>query len=151
MVLQDWSNLCPVQASAESISPVIFSKRETNSVHARLKISSGDNAPSDSKEKMYSPSISSSTIALSKSASLPVPGPTWCSALSKSSTAFTSVHSLFLNNFESIALPELEVRFRLNRVFAFLGLSSTAFCLGWKVTAAAGHHFAWSLPLPSVA
>ena len=140
-----------VQAKAVSISPVILSKRDTNSSHAWLKICSGDKEPSDSKEKMYSPSSSSIVIALSNASSRPVPYPTWCKARSRSRTESTSVHSLFLNNLELIARPDLEVKSKSNRVFAFLGFASIAFCLGWKVTAAAGHHFAWSLPRPSVA
>ena len=111
-----------------SISPVIFSKRETSSSHALLKISVAGIEPSDSNENTYSPSMSSMTIALSKASSRPVPYPTCCSALSKSRTASTSVHSLFVNILELIARPDLDVRFRSKRVFAFFGFARTAFC-----------------------
>ena len=104
---------------------MIFSKRETSSSQALLKISSAGIEPSDSNENTYSPSMSSMTIALSKSSSRPVPYPTCCSALSKSRTESTSVHSLFVNNLELISRPDLEVRFRSNRTFAFFGLAST--------------------------
>ena len=48
--------------------------------------------------------------------------------------------SLFVNILELIARPDFEVSLGQNRTFAFFGFARVAFCLGWKVTAAAGHH-----------